>query len=215
MTNMNPAAAYVAYASTVSAALTDRNPDLTDVAQARRRAETITAARATLRAAIPATPEASGARQALLAARAPKTADDVALFAREREKVAALVAAGHPIAEIVGEASELRVAALADDLEVSRALDSFEAAGLEDALVARLIDLGAVDAVEAEAEHSRSLTASAWSGILGAAADGQDIDVADWNQVFQSDHDGYAVTLGAGVVFDSQAVNRAATPPQA
>lgn len=213
-TNTSAPAAYLAYAATANAALTDRDRDLTETAQARRRAEAIQAARATLRASIPAAPAASGARQALLAARAPKTADEVALFAREREKVAALVAAGRPISEIVADASELRVAALADDLEVTRARDSFEAADLEDALVGRLIDLEAPDAVAAEAEHQEAVTARAWAGILGAAADGLEIDGEHWTTLYQGDPEGYAATLGAGVVFDTKVLNRAATPPQ-
>lgn len=213
-TNTNASAAYLAYATTVNAAMTDRDRDLTETAQARRRAEAIQAARETLRASIPAAPAASGTREAVLTARAPRTADEVALHAREREKVAALVAAGRPLADVIAEASELRVAALADDIEVARARDPYEAEDAEDALFGRLIDLGAADAVAAEAQHQEVVTARAWANILAAAADGQDSDGADWTAVFHGDAEGYAATHGAGFVLDNKVLNRAATPPQ-
>jgi hypothetical protein len=48
----------------------------------------------------------------------PRTADEVALAAREREKVAARRAAGHPIEAIIATADRSRLAALVDDVEV-------------------------------------------------------------------------------------------------
>lgn len=63
----------------------------------------------------------------------PRTADDVALAAREREKIAALRAGGRPIEAIIATADRSRLAAILDDVEVDA---DVLASGQGDAIIA-------------------------------------------------------------------------------
>lgn len=72
-------------------------------------------------------------RSTVLGGLKPRTADDVALHAREREKVAALVDAGRTIESIIASADRVRLAAIFDGLETA---DDVLASGQGDAVIA-------------------------------------------------------------------------------
>ncbi|MDQ1128286.1 hypothetical protein [Microbacterium sp. SORGH_AS_0888] len=211
-TAANPAAsAYRAYREALVAAPTYTDPRLTSAANGEERGKLIRTARATLAAAIPAVPQRTVTRADVLASRAPRTADEVAVQSREREKVAELLAAGRQFEDIVSEASDVRVAALIDRLEITAATDPAEAAEHEELLFGRLVALGAQDAITAATEESETAATAAWHDVLTEALESGEVSVGTRTAVYHADPEGYGQAFDAGdTPVDWATVNRIA-----
>jgi len=190
------ATAYVAGRTALRDALAFADSDLTPEAHARRRADMIRAARTQLAAATPVAPRADiSASVDVLAQRSPRTADDIALQAREREKVQQLLDAGQPLGGIIANASELRVAAVLDAIEtlpVVLASGSPETVAdeLRAAAFSRLVELGAPDALTAAAADTEAATVTLWSQALTEAQAGE-VSIATRQAIYAADLDGY------------------------
>lgn len=203
-----PAAAYVAARSALRDAPTFTDRDLSTQGTIRRRAELIRAANAQLLAAAPVLIDGTTTRDDVLASRAPKTADEVAVHSRERQKASELSAAGKSIEEIVAGASELRAAALADDLESLAARDAEEAERVAQLLFDRLVVIGAPDAVALAAAEREGAVARAWHAALTATAEGRDPDLETRTTLYAVDREGYDLALANDVAVDWPAVAR-------
>ncbi|MFE1644118.1 hypothetical protein ACFM35_00880 [Microbacterium sp. P01] len=192
MTNTTtPGAAYASYISALRAAEVFTDPDLNAAAIGRRKAEMIRAAKAAFIAATPELPAVTQTPASVLAALAPQTADDVAKFAREREKVAALRDAGQGLEAIMSAADARRVAAILDDADVVGATDPAEAERIRELSFARLVALGTPDAVTAEAEATALAKAEAWRAVFEEGVSG-DVGVASRTAVYGADEDDYS-----------------------
>lgn len=208
MTTTTPAAAYKAarIALRDAPAFTDR--DLSPQGTVRRRAELIRAAKAQAQAALPVLPEVSTTRADVFASRAPRTADEVAIHARERQKASELNAAGQSVEEIVAGASEVRAAALADDLEALAARDADEAERVAQLLFDRLVAIGVPDAVAFDTAEREGAVARAWHAALTATAEGHDPDLETRTTLYTVDPEGYQEALADDVAVDWSAVAR-------
>ncbi len=205
----HPATALRAFRDALVAAPQYVDPRLSTAANGEERAKIIRGAYSALAAAVPELPQRTVTRADVLAARAPKTADEVAIQAREREKVDALLAAGRPFADIVSEASDVRIAALIDSLETTAATEPGEAAEREELLVDRLVALGAADAVTAATEDRDNAATTAWNAVLSEALVSGEVSVANRTAVFHADEEGYAQAFSASdVPVDWSAVRR-------
>jgi hypothetical protein len=195
----NPAAsAYRAFREALVSAPTYTDPRLTGTANGEERAKLIRSARAALAAAIPEVPQRTVTRADVFAARAPKTADDVAIQGREREKIMELRQAGQSFAQIIGNASEVRVAALIDVVEGIAAAEPAQSAELSELLYDRLVALGAQDAVTAAAEDQATTATTAWHDALTEASEVGEVSVRNRTAVYLADPDGYSQAFSAG-----------------
>ena len=203
-----PAAAYVAARTALrdAPAFTDLN--LSTQGLVRRRAEIIRAAKAQLVGAMPALPEGIATRAEVLAARTPTTADAVAVQGREREKVAELRKAGLTFAQIIGDASEVRVAALIDAVEGIAATEPEQAQELEELLFSRLVALGAADAIETHTVEQETAVGRAWRDALTSTIENRDPDLGTRTQLHSADRPGYDLALANDTAVDWAAVAR-------
>jgi len=194
----------------LAAAATLRDPHLTlEGVRARQRAD-VAHIRATVRNAIPAIPPAPD-RGPVLDALRPKTADEHAILAREREKVRALVYAGQDptkgfdrepgerLQDVIARADRTRLAAILDDLEVmphllqhperERVLGQYgellwQRLGEEDA------DVRAVQEQERAAAEPK-----AWSALLTDLVDSGDVTPESLSLLLDVDPDGYRLLV--------------------
>lgn len=117
-----------------AAEFTDKN--LTPEANRRTRTDMAAAANQSLRAVIAALPElGEDPRMAVLSVLSAKTADEVALQGREREKVDALLGSGKTMHEVIAQSDETRLGAILDNLEV---LPEVLASSAPDAIIAEV-----------------------------------------------------------------------------
>lgn len=208
----SPASAYAAARRAIRAAVDYADHDLTPAALNRRRAAMLHDALARLVAAVPVPTTPTTTIADVLAARAPRTADDIALQGREREKVRALRDAGHPLATILADASQVRVAAILDDLdvmpEVQGEVDPAAAADwVRAAALARLAELDAPDAVAVTAQATEAARTTAWARAL-TAAQTREVDMETRLAIRASDPDGYAVAFADDIAVDWGNVQR-------
>lgn len=201
MTDTTPwATAYAQHRRDVAAAVAYTDWQATPDEVAKHRAQMLRAARDRLAAAIPEVPESSAPKRAdVVAARLPRTADDVAAQGREREKILALLDAGRSLGSLVAQADEVRLAAIIDSIEtLPGVLASSDpegvAAELRDLAFRRLVDLGAPDAVAVA--HAEAVTAptAAWSRLMREALDGEPT-LGARQAVYQADRPGYEAVL--------------------
>ncbi|RIJ19410.1 hypothetical protein DZF97_00715 [Clavibacter nebraskensis] len=207
-------AAYRDYATATDAAVRLTDPELTPDANGRRQAEALTAARGVLTTRTPPAPQTGAdGRTAVLEARSPQNASDVALQGREREKVATLLQAGRPLPEIIAEASPLRVAAILDDWEQLVQEDpspQVAAAELRDAVFARLVALGEPDAVRVASVEADTAQLDAWSRVL-TEVQGRAITMGTRQALKSADPEGYQVAFGGRLAIDHASIDRIET----
>lgn len=213
--NTTPAAAYQAARTALRDAPAFTDPNLSAHGLVRRRAEIIRAAKAQLVGAMPALPEGVATRAEVLAARAATTADAVAVQGREREKVGELRKAGLTYAQIIGDAAEVRVAALIDAVEGIAATEPDQAAELEELLFSRLVALGAPDAIETHTAEQDTTVGRAWRDALSATIENRDPDLGTRTQLHGADRPGYDLALANDVAVDWAAVARIESAPAA
>ncbi len=194
----------------LAAAATARDPHLTPEGLRARQRNEVATIRTTIRAAIPTIPEAPD-RGPVLDALRPKTADEHAILAREREKVRALVYAGQDptkgfdrepgerLQDVIAKADRTRLAAILDDLEVmphllqhpdrERVLSQYgellwQRLGEEDA------DVRAVQEQERAAAEPK-----AWSALLTDLVDTGDVTPESLSLLLDVDPDGYRLLV--------------------
>lgn len=177
--------------------------------RARQRAD-VDHIRATVRAAIPAIPEAPD-RGPVLDTLRPRTADDHATLSREREKVRALVYAGQDpsqgferepgmrLQDVIAHADRTRLAAILDDLEVmphllvhddrDRLLAAYEGLVWE-----RLVQVDPAAHAIAEQE-SAAAEPAAWAAVLTDLADTGDLTPESLSLLHDADLDAYRLLV--------------------
>lgn len=208
MTTTTPTAAYAAPRTALRDAPAFSDPSLSTQGLVRRRAEIIRAAKAQLVGAMPALPEGIATRADVLVARTPMTADAVAIQGREREKVGELRKAGLTYEQIIGHATEARVAALVDAVEGIASTEPEQASELEELLFSRLVALGAADAIETYTTEQDTTVGRAWRDALGATIENRDPDLGARTQLHGADRPGYDLALANDVAVDWAAVAR-------
>lgn len=202
----DPREAFAAYRAAQAQAV--NLPDdgtLSPLGRVRAQAAILQPAREALAAAIPALPEAAVADPVapVLAARRPRTADDVAVQGREREKVRAMIAAGRNLAQIIAQADEPRLAAILDGLDddpevLGSSHPDAAAAEVRERIFARLVAVGADDAVQAAAELREVQTVSAWHATLSELHDSPNgLSIRARTALHAADPEGYAATVAA------------------
>lgn len=197
----NYQAAYLQYRTDLIRSQQLHDPDLTVEANRARQAEARAAARAKLRAATPQRPTGSDPRDTVLDTLTATTADQVAVQAREREKIDALLARGTHLSQIIGQADQRRLGAILDWLETSdQVQDSPDPqaaqAELRGNVLDRLAQLGHDGAQQALAEvGDRDLT-TAWADVMEATAEGRQVEYGPRAVIYQAEREAYAGTLG-------------------
>lgn len=200
----DPRQAFAAYrAAQAQAVNLPEDANLSPTGRIRAQAAILQPAREALAAAIPALPDAATADPVapVLAARRPRTADDVAVQGREREKVRAMIASGRNLARIIDAADELRLSAildgLEDDPEVLGSSDPEAAAAeVRERIFARLVAVGAEDAVQAAAEVREVQTAAAWHATLSELhGSPSGLSIRSRTALHAADPEGYAATI--------------------
>lgn len=201
-TNTQHVAAVRQYQADVAAAVRWTHPDYTASGISRERAKRVEAARAALRAAVPAKPEHKGGdpRGGVVAGLAPTTADQVAVTAHAWQKVAARLDAGQSLYTLVTTADRATLAAILDGLptrpEVLEQQDGGAAVVAEVQALAfdRLVELGDEAAVGAQAQTAILDQADAWSDYLAALAEPGEPSLAVVSALHRSDPEGLAAT---------------------
>ncbi|MCT9000790.1 hypothetical protein [Microbacterium memoriense] len=220
MTDTNLTALRQFYAA-VHVALSQNDPDKTPEANERARRGGLARARADLAARIPSISEPSGPdRAAILAGIRPTTADSLAVAAREREKVQALLAAGRRYDQIIPTASRERLGAILDDLEIlPEVLASSEGpeivAEFEAHVFDRLATLGHEPAVERLRAEETIALPNAWSRVMTEALTGP-VTVGAHSALYRADAEacreaqGLEISgLGEGIVRSDREQERA------
>lgn len=190
--------AFLTFRRSLSQAVDYQNPNYTNSAIHRERFKRIMDARAALANQIPA--EAKGDPDAgiaeVLDGLAPKTGDDVALQEAEWRKVQTLIGAGRSLEQVILSANPLRLAAIAQWIEVyPEVLASADPEGVI-AEVRELVFQQLVDAGVPEATRARNVTAdanivAAWRDVLTEALEGQ-ASLGALSRVARLDPQGYA-----------------------
>lgn len=157
---------------------------------------------------VPPVPE----RSTVLDTLKPRTADDVALHAREREKVAALVAAGRSIESIIASADSARLAAIFDGVETS---DDVLTSSQGNAIVAertaaifdRLAEIEPTARAIADAEAAAA-PGAAWAAVFADAAEQGVAGVAGKSALYRADAGAYDLVAAAEREVDVAAIDR-------
>ncbi|WP_336631114.1 MULTISPECIES: hypothetical protein [unclassified Microbacterium] len=190
------------YQTAIAEAVRWTHPDYTASGISRERAKRVEAARAKLRAAVPAKPDRKGGdpRGAVVSALAPCTADQVAVTAHAWQKVAARLDAGQSLHTLVTTADRATLAAILDGLptrpEVLEQQDGGAAIVAEVQALAfdRLVELGDEAAVSAQAQTAILDQADAWSDYLAALAEPGEPSLAVVSALHRADPEGLAAT---------------------
>lgn len=207
------AAAFAGFVRDAHTALSQQDRDKTPAANARAQRQRLQRARAALAARIPAIPEVAGPTRAeILDGIRPSTADTLALAAREREKVEALLRAGRRLDQIIAGASLARLGAILDSLEtLPEVLASSEGAQIVAEFEAIAFDrLAALDyepAVERIRAEEAVAPDAAWSRVLTEALDGP-VTVGAWTALYRADEAGYREAQAAEIDGFGEAVRR-------
>ncbi|OIJ32445.1 hypothetical protein [Microbacterium sp. LCT-H2] len=194
----------------LAAAATLRDTHLTPEGLRARQRTDVNRIRTTVRAAIPAIPEAPD-RGPVLDTLRPQTADDHAALSREREKVRALVYAGQDpsqgferepgmrLQDVIARADRTRLAAILDDLEVmphllvhddrDRLLAAYEGLVWE-----RLTQVDPAALAIAEQE-SAAAEPAAWAAVLTDLADTGDLTPESLALLHDADLDAYRLLV--------------------
>lgn len=179
MTNSKTLADAIAkFRSATTSAVNFHDPDLTNSAITRRRHQAVMQARSELLKALPPQPDAPKVNRAtVLAGRAPKSADQVAMIQQEFSIVERLLAAGQPIEQIILNASPARLDAILAHAEIlPSTLRSTDPTAVVEAVRGhvfdRLVETGdpnAVMARDAQLAHDRQV---AWREVITGTIEG-------------------------------------------
>lgn len=189
---------FLTFRRSLAEAVDYQNPNYTNSALHRERFKRIMDARVVLNDQIPAAKDADADAHIaeVLDGLAPKNADEVALQEAEWRKVTTLLAAGRSLEAIIFEANPLRLAAIAQWIEVSpEALESTDPSGVI-AEVRELVFQQLVEHGVPAATRVRDLTAdanvvSAWRDLLVEALEGA-VSLGVMSRVARLDPQGYA-----------------------
>ncbi|AZS44065.1 hypothetical protein BWL13_01647 [Microbacterium oleivorans] len=190
--------AFRRFRSSLAQAVDFTDPNFTNSAITRERFNRVMQARAALVNLIPeasqADPDTGVAR--VIDALAPKNADDVALQEAEARKVQTLLGAGRSLEALITEANPLRLAAVAQWIEVSpEALASADPAGViaevRELVFERLVDAGVPEAVRERAVTRDAAIVGAWRDVLTEALEGA-ASLGALSRVARLDPQGYA-----------------------
>ncbi|GAA3020122.1 hypothetical protein [Microbacterium dextranolyticum] len=172
------------------------DPDRTNSANTRRKHEGVMAARGELLKSLPAEPETPKVTPAtVLADRAPRTADQVAVAQHEFALVERLLASGQPVEALILGATPARLDALLAHAEVlPSVLGSSDPASVvadvQRQAFDRLVELGdpkATIAQEAQRQHDEQ---AAWREVVKDTIEGRETG-AGMTALFQSDREGF------------------------
>jgi hypothetical protein len=198
------------------AAVEYRNDSLTSEALQQERARRLASARDELRKASPAEAgqdleEAERKRQQALDALAPTNADSVAVIGNEWAKVEALLDAGRNLAQLIEDASALRIAAILDRMPTRLVITSEEPdaalAEITDLSMKRLAVLGNPSASAAAELYQSAVFASAWQQVIAQAAEPfSEVSVSALTALYNASPDDHEV-VQAGLAFDAQVQN--------
>ena len=210
MTTADRITLYVQARRDLAAAATLRDSHLTVEGIRAHQATELDRIRATVRAAIPAIPDAPDHGPVLDTLR-PKTADDHAALAREREKVRALVYAGQDpsqgferepgmrLQDVIASADRTRLAAILDDLEVMPHLLAHDerdrlVTAYEGLVWDRLTQVDPAALAIQEQERAAAEPA-AWAAILGDLAEHGEASVESLGLLHGVDRDAYGLLV--------------------
>ncbi|MFJ2534935.1 hypothetical protein [Microbacterium maritypicum] len=190
--------AFTTFRRSLAQAVDYQNPNYTNSALHRERFKQVMDARAALLNLIPEAKDADADAQIaeVLDGLAPKNADEVALQEAEWRKVATLVAAGQSLEAIILAANPLRLAAIAQWIEVSpEALASTDPAGViaevRELVFQQLIEHGVPAAVRVRDLTADANLVSAWRDLLTEALEGAS-SLGAMSRVAHLDPQGYA-----------------------
>ncbi|CAL4859998.1 hypothetical protein [Microbacterium sp. MM2322] len=190
--------AFRRFRSSLAQAVDFTDPNFTNSAITRERFNRVMQARAGLVDLIPAAsqadPDTGVAR--VIDALAPKNADDVALQEAEARKVQILLGAGRSLEVLIKEASPLRLAAIAQWIEVSpEALGSADPAGViaevRELVFQQLVDAGVPEAVLERDVTLDAAVVAAWRDVLTEALEGA-ASLGALSRLARLDQRGYA-----------------------
>ncbi len=190
--------AFLTFRRSVGQAVDFTDVKWTNSAVTRERFERLMKARVALNDLIPAEKDADADAQIaeVIEGLAPKNGDEVTLQEAEWRKVTTLLSANRSLEQIIFEANPLRLAAIAQWIEVSpEALASVDPAGVI-AEVRELVFQQLVEKGVPAATQVRDLTAdanlvSAWRAVLIEALEGA-VSLATMSRVARLDPEGYA-----------------------
>lgn len=189
---------FLTFRRSLSQAVDFQNPNYTNSAIHRERFTRIMEARAVLAEQIPdakdADPDAQIAE--VLDGLAPKNGDEVTLQEAEWRKVTALLAAGRSLEALIFDANPLRLAAIAQWIEVSEeALASTDPAGViaevRELVFQQLIERGVPAAVRVRDLTADANLVSAWRDLLTETLEGA-ASLGTMSRVARLDPEGYA-----------------------
>ncbi|MGE0300858.1 MAG: hypothetical protein AB7G36_18725 [Candidatus Nanopelagicales bacterium] len=165
-------------------------PELVPEAQTRERGRRIAKARADLAAATPPMPPSTDERRGVLLTSRRASGDTVSVIRHEREHVERMLAAGHGIEPILGEAATVgRIDAI---LDLYADQDTDEARAVRHAAVARLADLGVPEAVAIVRDEAAAAPVAAWFAVMTSAAENYgEPSMAAMTALHAADRDGY------------------------
>ena len=190
--------AFTTFRRTLAQAVDYQNPNYTNSALHRERFKQVMDARAALLNLIPEAKDADADAQIaeVLDGLAPKNADEVALQEAEWRKVTALLAADRSLEQIILGANPLRLAAIAQWIEVSpEALASVDSSGViaevRELVFQQLIEHGVPAAVRVRDLTADANLVSAWRDLLVEALEGAS-SLSAMSRVAHLDPQGYA-----------------------
>ncbi len=190
--------AFTTFRRSLAQAVDFTNSNYTNSAITRERFKQVMDARAALLDKIPAAKEADADAQIaeVLDGLAPKNADEVALQEAEWRKVAALLGAGRSLEAIILGANPLRLAAIAQWIEVSpEALESTDPAGViaevRELVFQQLVEHGVPAAVRVRDLTADAEIVAAWRDVLSEALEGA-VGLGTMSRMARLDPQGYA-----------------------
>ncbi|MEV8265203.1 hypothetical protein [Microbacterium sp. NPDC077057] len=190
--------AFTTFRRSVAQAVDFQNPNYTNSALHRERFKQLMDARAALLDRIPDAKDADSDAQIaeVLDGLAPKNADEVALQEAEWRKVSALVTAGRSLEALILAANPLRLAAIAQWIEVSpEALASTDPSGViaevRELVFQQLVEHGVPAAVRVRDLTADANIVASWRKVLSEALEGA-VSLGTMSRMAHLDPQGYA-----------------------
>lgn len=189
---------FLTFRRALAQAVDYQNPNYTNSAIHRERFKQMMDARVALNDQIPAAKDADADAQIaeVLDGLAPKNGDEVALQEAEWRKVTALLAAGRSLEALIFDANPLRLAAIAQWIEVSpEALESTDPAGViaevRELVFQQLVEKGVPAAVRVRDLTADANIVSAWRNVLIEALEGA-VSIGTMSRMAHLDPQGFA-----------------------
>lgn len=184
------------FRSDTATAVKFHDADLTASANTRRRHSGVMAARGELLKSLPPEPEAPKVTPAtVLADRAPRTADQVAVAQHEFALVERLLASGQPVEQLILGASPARLDAILAHAEVLPAVlgsadPAAVVASIHEQAFERLVELGDAKATVARDAQRAFDEQAAWREVVKDTIEGQETG-GGLTALFRSDPEGF------------------------